>query len=238
MDKGKKDVSNDSIQYLVSQLLTHIDLYLSNTEHKREAFSYILSLWYLASENKLNHTYIRQAEYNVKTDLRCINAVLYFKSLRDRYIYDNEEVTGRLLEEEQSIAYLINCLYENTGKEYYQDFCLFLLHNEKLSEHISFHNRFSNNDRSVVLQLILNWMKPNESIFNPMSGFMIFLFSFLRTALTLVELLINSVFIYSSFYGHTVKQNISSIRKNIRQYEATSFSSGVKLSPQIYKRAY
>lgn len=171
MDKGKKDVSNDSIQYLVSQLLTHIDLYLSNTEHKREAFSYILSLWYLASENKLNHTYIRQAEYNVKTDLRCINAVLYFKSLRDRYIYDNEEVTGRLLEEEQSIAYLINCLYENTGKEYYQDFCLFLLHNEKLSEHISFHNRFSNNDRSVVLQLILNWMKPNESIFNPMSGF-------------------------------------------------------------------
>lgn len=172
MNKEKKDISKDiDIQYLVSQLLRHIDLYLSNTERKREAFSYIISLWYLASEHKLNHTYTGHAESNVIADLSCIDAVLYFKSLRDMYIYDNEEVTDRLLEEEQHITYLIHCLYENTGKEYYQDFCLFLLHNEKFSGQISPYSSFNNNDRAIVLQLILNWMKPSQGIFNPMSEF-------------------------------------------------------------------
>ena len=172
VNKEKKDISKDiNVQYLVSQLLKHIDFYLSNTERKIEAFSYILSLWYLASENKLYHTCTGQAEYNVKTNLRCRDAVLYFKSLRDMYIYDNEEVTDRLLKEEQNITCLIKCLHEKTGKEYYQDFCLFLLHNEKFSDQIFPCNRFNNNDKAVVLQLILNWMKPNESIFNPMSGF-------------------------------------------------------------------
>ena len=119
VNKEKKDISKDiNVQYLVSQLLKHIDFYLSNTERKIEAFSYILSLWYLASENKLNHTCTGQAEYNVKTNLRCRDAVLYFKSLRDMYIYDNEEVTDRLLKEEQNITCLIKCPREKTGKEY------------------------------------------------------------------------------------------------------------------------
>ena len=172
IDNEKLNLSKDiTVQYLVSQLLKHIDFYLSNTEHKKEAFSYIITLWYLASEDKLKDTHTDPAEYNINTDLCCFNAVLYFKSLRDRYIYDNEEVTYRLLEEEQHIAYFMNCLLEKTGKAYYQDFCLCLLHQKKFFNNIFSNDRFDHTKKSVILQFILNWMKPDERIFNPMSGF-------------------------------------------------------------------
>ena len=163
--------TNLDIQYLLLQLFKNINSYLSNTERKKEALCYIISLWYLASEEKLDNASIKKEEYYSSTTLPCMDAILYFKTLRNRFIYDNEEVTDRLLEDERHIIHLLNSLYQTAGKAYYQDFCLLLLHNEKLFNDIFKNDRMCNNDRLVLLQFILNWMKPNGSIFNPMLGF-------------------------------------------------------------------
>ena len=71
----------------------------------------------------------------------------------------------------KNLAYIMCRLYESIGKEYYQDLCEYLLHNEQISQYISTRNRFDMNDRIAILQFILNWMKPNGRIFNPSLGF-------------------------------------------------------------------
>lgn len=171
-DKEKKDLSDDiHIQDLISQLLNHIDSYLYNTERKKEAFAYIISMWYLASEGRLKDAYTQLSASDIYTDLCHADSVLYFKSLRDRYLILNVEITGRLLEEEKNIVYIMCRLLEKTGKEYYQDLCECLLHNEQISKYISTSSQFDMNDGIVILQFILNWMKPNDRIFNPALGF-------------------------------------------------------------------
>ena len=165
-DKEKKDLSDDiHIQDLISQLLNHIDSYLYNTERKKEAFAYIISMWYLASEGRLKDAYTQLSASDIYTDLCHADSVLYFKSLRDRYLILNVEITGRLLEEEKNIVYIMCRLLEKTGKEYYQDLCECLLHNEQISKYISTSSQFDMNDGIVILQFILNWMKPNDRIF-------------------------------------------------------------------------
>ena len=47
--------------------------------------------------------------------------------------------------------------------------CLFL--NEQISKYFSNRSQFDMNDGIVILQFILNWMKPNNRIFNPALGF-------------------------------------------------------------------
>lgn len=105
--------TNLDIQYLLLQLFKNINSYLSNTERKKEALCYIISLWYLASEEKLDNASIKKEEYYSSTTLPCMDAVLYFKTLRNRFIYDNEEVTDRLLEDERHIIHLLNSLYQD-----------------------------------------------------------------------------------------------------------------------------
>lgn len=170
--KEIKDLSDDiHIQDLISQLLNHIDSYLYNTERKKEAFAYIISMWYLASEGRLKDAYTQRLANNVYTDLSHADSVLYFKSLRDRYLLFNVEITGRLLEEEKNIAYIMCRLHEKAGREYYQSLCEYLLHDEKISRYFSTRGQFDMNNGIVILQFILNWMKPNDRIFNPALGF-------------------------------------------------------------------
>lgn len=115
--KEIKDLSDDiHIQDLISQLLNHIDSYLYNTERKKEAFAYIISMWYLASEGRLKDVYTQLSANNVYTDLSHAESALYFKSLRDRYLFFNVEITGRLLDEEKNIAYVMCRLHEKAGK--------------------------------------------------------------------------------------------------------------------------
>mgnify|MGYP000797231908 CR=1 FL=1 len=141
--KEIKDLSDDiHIQDLISQLLNHIDSYLYNTERKKEAFAYIISMWYLASEGRLKDAYTQRLANNVYTDLSHADSVLYFKSLRDRYLLFNVEITGRLLEEEKNIAYIMCRLHEKAGREYYQSLCEYLLHDEKISRYFSTRGQF------------------------------------------------------------------------------------------------
>lgn len=170
--KEINDLSDDiHIQDLISQLLNHIDSYLYNTERKKEAFAYIISMWYLASEGRLKDVYTQLSADNIYADLCHADSVLYFKSLRDRYLFFNVEITGRLLDEEKNIAYVMCRLHEKAGKEYYQNLCEYLLHDEKISRYFSTRSQFDMNDGIVLLQFILNWMKPNDRIFNPSLGF-------------------------------------------------------------------
>lgn len=171
-DKEIKYLLDDiHIQDLISQLWNHIDSYLYNTERKKEAFAYIIFMWYLAYEGRLKDAYTQMSANNVYMDLSHADSALYFKSLRDQYLLFNVEITGRLLEEEKNIAYIMCRLHEKAGKECYQNLCEYLLHDEQISRYFSTRSQFDMNDGIVILQFILNWMKPNDRIFNPSLGF-------------------------------------------------------------------
>lgn len=127
-----------------------------NTERKKEAFAYIISMWYLASEGRLRDAYTQLSANNVYTDLCHAYSALYFKSLRDRYLLFNVEITGILLEEEENIAFVMCRLHEKAGKECYQNFCECLLHDEQISIYFSTRSQFDMNNWIVILQFALN----------------------------------------------------------------------------------
>lgn len=117
-----------------------------NTERKKEAFAYIISMWYLASEGRLRDAYTQLSANNVYTDLCHAYSALYFKSLRDRYLLFNVEITGILLEEEENIAFVMCRLHEKAEKECYQNFCECLLHDEQISIYFSTRSQFDMNN--------------------------------------------------------------------------------------------